>query len=155
MWWWRKQSLYLSVDLCHIKSSISRSSDRPFWANIPVTIWFFCCAEVITANNDARQCYHIQPAAEELTELMSSEEFILKKAPWFGGYWEQLIWPNKSFSQENIGKGTHHSAATYSANNCHWGGGSIEWQATNLHIWWHHRSRTIDTGTSSAWLKDH
>jgi len=43
-------------------------------------------------------------AAEELTELLSSQEittvlgwegvtwkFIQKKGPWFGGYWERLI----------------------------------------------------------------
>ena len=58
-------------------------------------------------------------AAEELTELLSSEEirtalgwkgiewkFILKKAPWFGGYWERLIGLTKASIKKTLGR-TH------------------------------------------------
>ena len=58
-------------------------------------------------------------AAEELTELLSSKEirtalgrkgieskFILKKAPWFGGYWERLIGQTKASIKKMLGR-TH------------------------------------------------
>ena len=56
-------------------------------------------------------------AAEELTELPSSEEirtalgrkgiewkFIPKKAPWFGGYWERLIGLTKASIKKTLGR---------------------------------------------------
>lgn len=56
-------------------------------------------------------------AAEELAELLSSEEiktvlgrkgiewkFIPKKAPWFGGYWERLIGLTKASIKKTLGR---------------------------------------------------
>jgi len=56
-------------------------------------------------------------AAEELTDLLSSEEiktvlgrkgiewkFIPKKAPWFGGYWERLIGLTKASIKKTLGR---------------------------------------------------
>ena len=55
--------------------------------------------------------------AEQLTELLSSKEirtalsrkgieskFILKKAPWFGGYWERLIGLTKASIKKTLGR---------------------------------------------------
>lgn len=86
------------------QSSIFRGGDRPFCANITASILSFTARrslpQVIMSDNATTYT----SAAEELTELLSSEEirtvlgrkgiewkFISKKAPWFGGYWERLI----------------------------------------------------------------
>ena len=106
-----------SISVCSHVSSLFGGSDRPSVPTFLLAFRRFAARRSLPQVMMSDNATTYTSAAEELTELLSSEEikpelgrkgiewkFIPKRAPWFGGYWERLIGLTKASIKKTLGR---------------------------------------------------